>query len=49
LIGRQQNKPFFNGSIDEAMMFNRSLSAEEVKRLYELRPHETSTIFDEKC
>jgi len=47
LIGRQQNKPFFNGSIDEAMMFNRSLSAEEVKRLYELRPHETSTIFDE--
>jgi len=32
LIGRQQNKTFFsNGSIDEAMMFNRSLSAEEVK------------------
>ncbi len=38
---------WLNGSMDEVMMFNRVLSSEEVKRLYELRPHETSTIFDE--
>jgi len=28
-------------------MFNRTITQAEVKRLYELRPHETSTIFDE--
>ena len=34
----------FNGSIDEVMVFNRSLSSEEIKNIYELRRIETGLL-----
>jgi len=34
LIGRQQNKPFFNGSISDFKIYNRALSDSEIKLLY---------------
>jgi len=34
LIGMLSNAHYFNGSIDEIMIFNRSLSADEIKSLY---------------
>jgi len=35
LIGKRTSGGFFNGSIDEVRIFNRALSATEIKRLYE--------------
>ena len=37
---------YFNGSMDEPMIWNRSLSAEEIKNLYEMRRTETSFLDD---
>ena len=34
-IGSTNSVDYFNGSIDEVMVFNRSLSAEEIKMIYE--------------
>ncbi len=42
-IGQRQSE-YGEGTIDEVMIYNRSLSAEEVKRLYELR--NTEPYFD---
>ncbi|NQV08998.1 hypothetical protein HQ529_04060 [Candidatus Woesearchaeota archaeon] len=43
--GSAPGKDFFNGSIDELLMFNRSLSSVEVKSLYDSRVNPYSNTF----
>jgi len=35
LIGRRDDGLYFNGVIDEVMLFDRALSAEEIQQLYQ--------------
>jgi hypothetical protein len=45
-IGTYLSTNWFNGTIDEVMIWNRSLSAEEIKRLYKKRRIETGFLDD---